>query len=537
MAKQRSIAYVPWRLLTGIILGSLVLVIYFLIKPGPPSQFVLVVNLMGILYPLGLGILCVKGTRRFLRAPTVTGTRRATRRFTPFLLGMVLWVFTLSQIVWFVSTWPAHRPPGYPAPQHFIALFMYPFLVSAILVLPSRSLTTLTRLRLFLDSLLIMTAFATLCYYFILAPILVRGHGTMLEKIVASSFPQIDLLVIFCLLLVTLRGGETALRPVLLLLAFMMLGFFLEHVLHLSEILSTSYDPLSQADVFLFLSAITMTGAAQTVRRILEKGPTEASSAVANSEQADLLYPGTRLKMMLPSALVLIFGALVFWIWLTGGDRHFPGQIFIVYAGGLVVLLLMVSRQFLALHEINLLQKTLWTRNRSLHLLNKQLEQQASSDPLTGLPNHQALAGHLEAALALAREEQSICSLLFIDIDHFKRINDEYGHLTGDIVLCQFGELVASTLRSTDYLGRWGGEEFVAVLPGTSTRDAYAIAKHIRLRVARQHFTGDDGHLHLTCSLGIATFPDDASEQESLMALADTAMYVAKHLGRDQART
>ncbi|MGH2478098.1 MAG: hypothetical protein ACRDHW_00365, partial [Ktedonobacteraceae bacterium] len=82
MAKQRSIAYVPWRLLAGIILGSLILVIYFLIKPGPPPQFVLVVNLMGILYPLGLWILCVKGTRRFLRAPTVTGTRRATRRFT-----------------------------------------------------------------------------------------------------------------------------------------------------------------------------------------------------------------------------------------------------------------------------------------------------------------------------------------------------------------------------------------------------------------------------------------------------------------------
>ena len=166
---------------------------------------------------------------------------------------------------------------------------------------------------------------------------------------------------------------------------------------------------------------------------------------------------------MLPSALVLIFGVLVFWIWLTGGDRHFPGQILIVYAGGFVVLLLMVSRQFLALHEINLLQKTLWSRNRSLRLLNKQLEQQASSDPLTGLPNHQALAGHLEAALAHAREEQSVCSLLFIDIDHFKRINDEHGHLVGDVVLCQFGELVASTLRSTDYLGRWGGEEFVAV--------------------------------------------------------------------------
>lgn len=536
MTKQRSIAYVPWRFLAGVVLASLVLMVYFLIKPGTSAQFVLVVNLMGILYPLGMGVLCAKGTLPFLHSSTIRGASRVTRRFTPLLLSMVLWVFSFSQVVWFVSLWPEHKAPGYPAPQHFIALLMYPFLICAMLVLPARSLSTLTRLRLFLDSLLIMAAFATLCYYFLLAPIFVRGHGTLLEKIMASIFTQMDLVAIFCLLLVTLRGGETALRPVLFMLALVMAGFFLEHVGHLYEILSTRYDPLSHADAFLFLSAIMLVGTAQTVRRILERGPTEVPST-ANSEQADLLSSTTRLKTMLPSALVLIFGVLVFWIWLAGDDKRFPGQILIVSAGGFVVLLLMVLRQFLASHEVNLLQKALWTRNRSLRLLNKQLEWQATSDPLTGLPNRQALARYLEDALAHAREEQSACSLLFLDIDHFKSINDEHGHLVGDTVLCQFGDLVESTLRSTDYLGRWGGEEFVAVLPGASVGDAYALAERIRLHVARQPFVCDEEPLHLTCSLGIATSPDDASEQESLMMLADTAMYVAKRLGRNQVRT
>lgn len=535
MAKRRSAAYVPWRLLIGVTLISLVLMVYFFIKPGPRSQYVLIVNLQGIFFPLVLGILCVKGTFPLLRSSTEQGVPRAARRFTPLLLGMAFWMFSFSQLIWFVSLWPDHQPPGYPAPQHFIDLLMYPFLISAIVVLPSRSLSALARLRLLLDGLLIMAAFTTLCYYFLLAPILVRGHGTVLEKIVASIFTQLDLVMIFCLLLVILRGGEKVLRPVLFMLTLMVTGFFFEHVGHLSEILYTTYDPLSRADGFLYLAAFMMTGAAQTVRRILERGPTEVAAVTAPSEQADPSTSTSRLRTMLPSALVLLYSILVFWIWITGG-KHFPGQIFIVYAGGFVVLLLMILRQFLAWHEVNVLQKTLQSRNRSLYLLNQQLEQQAIADPLTGLFNHQALAGYLANALVHVREEQDTCSLLFIDIDYFKHINDEYGHLVGDMVLRQFGHLVASMLRSSDYLGRWGGEEFVAVLPGAGARAAYTIAERIRLRVAQESFTSESEKLRLTCSVGIATAPDDANEEEELMRLADAAMYMAKRRGRNQAR-
>ncbi len=535
MAKQRSTTYVPWRLLASIFLLSFVLAIYFVIKPGPREYYNVVVNLIGILYSLGMGMLCIKGMRPFLRSPTAKGIQQTGWRFVPLLLSMMWWVFTLSQIVWFVSAWPTHQPPKFPGPQQFIILLIYPFLISAILLLPSRSLSALARLRLFLDSLLIMAAFTTLCYYYILAPVLVKGHGTMLDKIVASIFTQLDLVVIFCLLLVALRGGETALRPVLFMLTIVVLSIFIEHITHLYEILYTSYNGLSPTDAFLFLSVIMAVGAAQTLRRMLERGAISVPYRTETAEQADLLYPTAR-RAILPSVLVLLFGVLIFWIWLTGGDRHFRGQIFIVYAGGFVVLLLMVLRQFLAVYEVNRLQREVRRRNRSLNALNDQLAQLATTDALTGLPNHCALVKQLNTELTRARAQQSVYSLLFIDIDNFKSVNDRYGHLVGDEVLRQFGALVESMLRPIDYLGRWGGEEFVVFLAGAGARNAHAIAERIRLRVEQHQFAVDDEFLHLTCSLGIATYPAEAREQETLLMLADSAMYAAKRLGRNQTR-
>ncbi|MGH2506369.1 MAG: diguanylate cyclase, partial [Ktedonobacteraceae bacterium] len=170
-------------------------------------------------------------------------------------------------------------------------------------------------------------------------------------------------------------------------------------------------------------------------------------------------------------------------------------------------------------------------------LINKQLEQQVITDSLTGLPNHQALIDRLDTELVRTKAQQITCSILFIDVDHFKPVNDTYGHPVGDMVLCQFGDLVESTLHSTDYLGRWGGEEFLAVLPGTNGNDALAVAERIRLRVARHIFSHNNRGLRLTCSLGSATYPTDANKREILVMLADTAMYAAKHLGRNQTRT
>lgn len=525
--------YVPWRLLAGLFLAGLVAALYYLTQPGDHAFFELSVNVISIFYPLMLGLFCLRGSGRLLRSPPGSPIRQNSRRFSPALLGVTLLWFSLAEVVRLFDTVVLHIVPDFPSPEHYIFLGMYPFLICAVLLLPSQSLSLISRLRILLDSLIIMVAVATLCYYFILAPILVTGAGTPVEKIMAVSLPQADLIFTFCLLMVALRFGDAVLRPVLVMLGVAILGLFASHIIHLDELLKVSYNQLSPGNGLLFLSGLLVVGAAQTVRRILDQGEPASTLSPERVERAALLYPAERWKALLPSLLVLVFGLLIFWIWVTGGDRHFPGQVVLIYIGAFVVLLLMVLRQFLAMYEISMLQRELRVKNRSLSQVNVLLEQQATTDHLTGLPNHRTLAEYLEEELIRARASSTPCSLLFIDIDHFKIINDQRGHLVGDVVLRQFGELIHSTLRSTDTVGRWGGEEFVVVLPGTGAEEALAIAERARSLVARQIFACDDG-LRLTCSLGLATYPDHAADAEDLIACADLAMYAAKRLGRNQ---
>jgi diguanylate cyclase (GGDEF)-like protein/putative nucleotidyltransferase with HDIG domain len=164
------------------------------------------------------------------------------------------------------------------------------------------------------------------------------------------------------------------------------------------------------------------------------------------------------------------------------------------------------------------------------------LEQQVTTDPLTGLPNHRDLVEKLDATLATAQATCSSCALMFIDIDHFKMVNDRYGHATGDQVLRQFGRLVQESLPPQACVGRWGGEEFVAILPHSEQSAAPGIAELIRSRIYQYILTGK-GETNVTCSLGIASYPQNASTRDSLLMSADQAMYAAKRLGGNQVRS
>ncbi len=529
---------VPWCLLGALSLLSTVGALLYLARP---MDVQVLTWLIGTTIPVG-GLLymwlCFHGSGRFLKpAHLLSPGLRICRRFCPALLAMTLFFFVVSTIYWFIHTVILNQPAIYPSFQQYVLFASYPCLICALLFLPAHTASLFSRIRIFLDSLIILTALTALYYYFILAPILVASTSSLQEKLVAGLFPEADLVLLFCLLLVALRSGETALRPVLIFLGISIVSLFLNHVLHLSEVLSHTYARLPLSNGILFLNGVLTVGAAQTLRRILDRGAETVEVLTPEKrEESSALYPGARWKAMLPPALVLVFGLLVFGLWLRGGSKSFPGEIVVIYIGAFLVLLLMVLRQFLAVYEINKLQGAVRRRNRSLNALNEQLARLATTDALTGLPNHRALAENLNAELTSAETQQSVCSLLFIDIDHFKSINDRYGHLIGDTVLRQFGELARSTLRSTDHLGRWGGEEFVAVLPGTSARDALTMAERIRQRVEWHLFVCEGVTLRLTCSLGIATYPVDASEQENLIMLADAAMYAAKRLGHNQTR-
>ena len=130
-------------------------------------------------------------------------------------------------------------------------------------------------------------------------------------------------------------------------------------------------------------------------------------------------------------------------------------------------------------------------------------------------------------------------SLLFFDGDRFKRVNDVYGHAAGDAVLRQLSERATNALRGGDTLGRFGGEEFVVLLPETDDKEAARVAERIRATVASRPMTLpeiEEG-LDITVSIGVATFPCDGTTEQELLAQADEAMYISKRLGRDQVRT
>jgi diguanylate cyclase (GGDEF)-like protein/putative nucleotidyltransferase with HDIG domain len=173
-----------------------------------------------------------------------------------------------------------------------------------------------------------------------------------------------------------------------------------------------------------------------------------------------------------------------------------------------------------------------------LEAAHKQIQKQALTDGLTGLPNHRAVVEQLEKELDRARRYRRPFSLLFFDADRFKHINDVYGHGTGDAVLRQIGERVGSILRGGDTLGRFGGEEFVLLLPETDAEEARMVAERVRAAIANEPMVLEDANsVNTTVSVGVATYQADGDGQQELLQQADQAMYMAKRLGRNQVRT
>ncbi len=167
--------------------------------------------------------------------------------------------------------------------------------------------------------------------------------------------------------------------------------------------------------------------------------------------------------------------------------------------------------------------------------LRESLRQQALRDPLTGLFNRRYLEETLPRDLHRNAREEGELALAMLDLDHFKQVNDRFGHEAGDAVLRAVGQLLLSTLRRSDIACRFGGEEFVLVLPGTGVGDAQRRLEALRQQMAENHFSHAGVALGpLTISIGLACAPDDADSPEALIRAADQALYRAKNSGRNR---
>ncbi|MDP1785298.1 MAG: EAL domain-containing protein [Sulfuricurvum sp.] len=157
----------------------------------------------------------------------------------------------------------------------------------------------------------------------------------------------------------------------------------------------------------------------------------------------------------------------------------------------------------------------------------------AHYDPLTGLPNRILLNDRVQYAISIAHRTKEPIALLFLDLDHFKNINDSLGHNIGDSLLVQVSKRMLSLLREEDTLSRQGGDEFIIVLPGTDADGAAHVAEKLIDAISSQPYPIQHHELSITPSIGIALYPMDGSDFETLFQSADVAMYRAKHDGRN----
>jgi diguanylate cyclase (GGDEF)-like protein/PAS domain S-box-containing protein len=181
--------------------------------------------------------------------------------------------------------------------------------------------------------------------------------------------------------------------------------------------------------------------------------------------------------------------------------------------------------------------ETLQVQLAEIEALQAKLRDQAIRDSLTGVFNRRYLSETLGRETARARRDSRAYAVVILDLDHFKRINDTYGHKAGDRVLVAFGELLRAHTREGDLVCRYGGEEFVVLMPGSSAVSAARRAEVWRTALEAQHFSLKGEDVAITLSAGVACYPDDGSDGEAVLNAADEALYRAKGSGRNNVTT
>lgn len=192
-----------------------------------------------------------------------------------------------------------------------------------------------------------------------------------------------------------------------------------------------------------------------------------------------------------------------------------------------------VTNQFIRINQLKEYANKLYSLNRELHEKEKQIEKLAYYDQLTNLANRTLFYRIAEKLLENAKRKNSMLGIMFIDVDRFKSINDEYGHRVGDKVLIEVSNILAKSTRETDTVARHGGDEFLILLPNL---DNYSNYKAIAKRIANENnkIKIDDIEIMISLSIGVSFYPQDGNTIDELISKADKAMYRVKNIGGNE---
>lgn len=401
-----------------------------------------------------------------------------------------------------------------PSIADFFYLGFYPLFLAGILRFPWGAEGVRTRRQAVLDAATIAVGGGAIVWYLVLGPTAYADGGSLLANLIEASYPIGDLVLIGALARLWTAAATTA--QVRRSLAWLSVGvglFVVGDVAYSWTALHSTYVGGGWLDL-LWIAATIAFVLAPASQPVLE----DSADADPKGGQDDA---GTRMTALPYLAVVVVFGLL---IGTQAKDTFFPGLSLTLVATAIAGLVL--ARQFLAARDLTAI-------NSELHQAHAELAALATTDPLTALPNHRALVGEMDRELARAIRYERPCSVLFIDIDYFKALNDGFGHAAGDTALRELAPVMEAALRKIDTLGRWGGEEFVAVLPEIGEEAAIVAAERVRVAVA-DHVFGVMSETHLTISIGTASYPRDGDTRGAMLEAADRAMYAAKRMGRNQ---
>jgi two-component system cell cycle response regulator len=193
----------------------------------------------------------------------------------------------------------------------------------------------------------------------------------------------------------------------------------------------------------------------------------------------------------------------------------------------------MLNKESLSRSITNTMEKV--GLKREINLAQEKMADMSTRDELTGLYNRRYLMGVLEREVSRAKRYETDLALCMLDLDHFKRINDTYGHPAGDIVLSEIARMLKECIRQSDLVCRYGGEEFVVILPNTDVKKAKSVTERFRKNVAKYQFKHNSSQFQITVSVGIASYGHEGDQSlTQLIEMADKALYQAKRTGRNK---
>jgi diguanylate cyclase (GGDEF)-like protein len=423
------------------------------------------------------------------------GTRRAWRLITAAYLS-----WCVGDAIWAIYEVGLRQQP-FPSLADGGYLLFYPLILAGLLTLPGVARNRADRMKLLIDTGTVVLAGGLFVWYLVVEPTIDKSATTStLEHVLSLAYPVGDVLLIFGVAWTLLRQPAVRLAAMVALIVGA-LSFVFADVVFARLALSGNDGGVGAPDILWMIGIASMFVAGRYQATHVGSGTTAIRERV------------TRVSKLPYVGIVIGYGLLLV---VAGKEAHAPLSALIFGCAGITALVTM--RQMTAQREYT-------------HLMS-QFQALAATDSLTGLHNRRNFFRLADRRLSARQGADDPVAVVMIDVDHFKLINDTYGHRVGDEVLAAVSRSLTDAVRTGDVVARFGGDEFVVLLPGSGSAESSVVAERLRRRAMAVPVETSMGPVPVSLSVGVGTHECGTADIENLLLRADEALYEAKRAGR-----